>query len=319
MFGGNTMNKAILAILAIITCFMPLASVTGDNNTPGDDLIETTFYGTVSDNETGEPIEEAHVYAWDSSFNYGQFTMTDNEGKYYLEFNLGGDFYLFAEKDDYYRVQENLSVGVNDKTQVDIELNPVHYSSKIFGTVTDSVTGDSLPDVQIILYIMMSDGSISFYNGLWTGADGKYSINVNDGTYTLDFYKNGYEVYMQEKIVISGQDYQLDVALNPFQQGIYGVVTNENGSPMAGISVRLDNDYHSGYNITDKDGKFKITVPEPGDYKVSAYASGHRPFSQDVTLTEGEMENIDIELQKAYLPDPIVRLIYRILWILGIM
>ena len=312
------MNKTILAILAILACFLPMATVAGDSHTPGDDLIETTFYGTVSDNETGDPIEGVWISGWDNNFINYQSDYTDKEGTYYLEFNIGGDFYLYAQKEDYDLSQVTESVMINDKTQVDFKLDPIHYSSKIFGTVTDSMTDDPLPDVQITIYNIMSDGSISYYHGFRTGADGKYSFGVNDGTYALNFYTNGYDQYTQEKVVISGEDYQLDVKMDPFQQGIYGHVTNENGDPIEGIGVRLDNDYYVAYNVTDKEGNFKITIPEPGDYTVSAYASGHRPFSQKVTIGEGEMQQIDIQLEKAYLPDPIVRIIYVILSILGI-
>lgn len=310
------MNKAILGILAILACFLPIATVAGDNNTPGDDLIETTFYGTVTDSVTGDPIEGAYVYSFDSDYSHYRGDTTDEDGSYYLEYNLGGDFYIYAEMLDYVTGQELQSVKVNDKTEVDFELDPIHYTSKIFGTVTDSVTGGPIENVNVNIYA--TDDRGYFSKGMSTGIDGKYSLDVNDGTYTMEFWISGYDTVVKDSVVVDGKDVQLDVTLEKFTQGVTGVVTDENGNPMEGIGVSLQSNMGYFYDETDEDGNYEIYVSDPGFYTLEAYASGHRPFSQDITIDEGKVQNIDIELQKAYLPDPFVRLIYRILSILGI-
>jgi 5-hydroxyisourate hydrolase-like protein (transthyretin family) len=313
------MNKAILGILAILACFLPLSTVTGDNNTPGDDLIETTFYGIVTNSETGAPIEGAYVYSFDSDYSHYQGDITDEEGNYYLEFNLGGDFYIYAEMQDYKSGQELQSVDVNDKTEVDFELDPILYTSKIYGTVTDSVSGEPLDGVAINVYSVDDRGYMYNVKNSGTGSNGMYAIDIEDGTYAIEFFKNGYSAVIKEDIVVEGEDLKLDIAMVKFTQGVTGVVTNENGNPMEGIGVSLQSNMGRYYDQTDEDGNYEIFVSEPGFYTLEAYASGHRPFSQDITIDEGEVQDIDIELQKAYLPDPIVRLIYRILSILGIM
>jgi 5-hydroxyisourate hydrolase-like protein (transthyretin family) len=310
------MNKAILGILAILACFLPLATVAGDNNTPGDDLIETTFYGTVTDSVTGEPIEGAYVYSFDSDYRHSRGDMTDEDGDYYLEYNLGGDFYIYTDMQGYNNGQQLETVQINDKTEVDFKLDPIHYAHKIFGTVTDSKTGEPLTDVDIFVYII-KNGNYDTVVATITEDDGKYSIDVNDGTYEVDFFAEGYQAVGKE-VVVSSQDMQLDIAMEKFTQGVTGVVTYENGNPIEGIIVTLQSNMGYYSDETDEDGNYQIYVSDPGFYTLEAYASGHRPFSQDITIDEGEMQNIDIELQKAFLPDPFVRLIYRILSILGI-
>jgi hypothetical protein len=106
--------------------------------------------------------------------------------------------------------------------------------------------------------------------------------------------------------------------LDPFQQGVYGVVTDENGDPLEGASVSLSNDNGRYNGETDAEGKYMIRTGAPGDFTIDVYANGHRPYSQEITIDDDVLEEVNIQLQKAYLPDPIVRLIYRILELLGI-
>jgi hypothetical protein len=311
------MNKEILAIVAMLLCFIPIANVAGDDKTPGDDAIETAFYGTITNNETGEPIENMVIYGFDTTYQNVQTDSTDENGNYYLEFNLGGDYYFYVTPEDYVTAYAYRNVKTNEKTQIDFKLDPIHYNSTFFGIVTDSETGQPIFEVHIDLYIEVSQGSYDYLDDFSTGLDGKYSFDVNDGSYIINFGSYGYYSYQSENIKVSGEDRQLNVDLDPFQLGIYGQVTDENGNPMEGVSVQIDNDYYSAYVTTEIDGKYVLKVPLTGDYTISAFANGHRPFSQDVTIVEGDMKEIDIQMQKSYIPDPILRILYLILSMLG--
>jgi hypothetical protein len=167
------------------------------------------------------------------------------------------------------------------------------------------------------LWAVSPDGGLSSLKDLVTGSEGRYAFNVNDGIYEIWFYKTGYYELVEGDIEVSGQDLELNVMMDPWPQGVYGIVTDENDDPMPGIVVRLANDYYDFQNVTDQEGRFEIRAYIPGDYTLSAFADGHRPYNRDVTIDENEVIEVDVQMARSYVPDPILRIIYMILTMIG--
>ena len=316
--------KSTVIALALLICLLPTALVFADENTPGDDLIETAFYGTVVDSVTLEPVEGAWVYGYDDDFREYRSSRTNSEGEYYLEFNRGGHYNLFADHDLYEQGSADATVEMNDKTEIDFELIPKVFDTVIYGAVTDASTGDPLPEVMVNLYeyIEYDDGGYyQFISYQITGIDGNYSFEAYEGEFVVYTSKEGYDAILYEITVGSGERYQLDIELVEWARGVFGKVTDQEGNPMAGVAVALETDNRNSIEFTtttDENGEYEIRVPRQGQYTLKAFEDGYRPYNEDVRIPPDEMVEHDIEMTKARLPDPLLRILYAILALLGI-
>ena len=317
------MKRTVVA-LALLICLLSTALVFADENTPGDDLIETTFYGIVVDSVTLEPIEGAYVFGFDDDFREYRGSVTNSKGEYYLEFHRGGHYNLYADHDLYEQGSADATVEMNDKTEMDFELIPKVFDTVIYGTVTDASTGDPLPEVMVNLYeyIEYDDGGYyQFISYQITGSDGNYSFETYEGVFRVYASKEGYDRIWKEITVGSGEKAHLDIALEQWARGIYGKVTDQDGNPMEGVAVALETDNRNSIEFTtttDENGDYEIRVPREGQYTLKAFEDGYRPYSEDVRIPPDEMVERDIEMTKARLPDPLLRILYAILALLGI-
>lgn len=93
-----------------------------------------------------------------------------------------------------------LCLGLTQKT--------FSQNAKVFGTVLDKQTSQSLPGVNIQLK--------NLNRGTTTSIDGSYELkNLNPGTYTLVFSYIGYEKAVVEIDVATNQQKKLNISLNP--------------------------------------------------------------------------------------------------------
>lgn len=79
------------------------------------------------------------------------------------------------------------------------------------------------------------------------------------------------------------------------QTGLQGTVTDENtDEPLTGATIFLA-ETEQGTN-TDVDGQFQLTGIEPGTYTVQISFIGYDQYQESVTVTEGEMTQLDVAL-----------------------
>jgi protocatechuate 3,4-dioxygenase beta subunit len=320
------MSKVPSLLLALLFCLMPFIMVSADPNVPGDDLVETSFSGIVTDSETSEPIQGARVYGHDQDFQVMRSSITDEEGKYYLEFKDGGDYTIYADHPDYEVSTQEVSVEISSETELDFSLVPKTFESRIYGVVTDSGSGDPLSDAFVRLWeiITYEDGeSYSFVTSIVTSDDGKFSFDVEEGTFQVEVMKEGYDRHVSYYISVrSGEELEYNVELDQWARGVFGTVFDENGDPFPDVTVSLETDGRNSIEFTtttDENGEYEIRVPRGGDYTLKAFMDGYRPYSQDMNLPQDSMAEQDIEMTKALLPDPLLRILYLILSILGLM
>ncbi len=320
------MNKLPCLLLALMFCLTSLTIVSGDNHTPGDDLIETSFSGTVTDSTTHEPVQSAYVYGFDDDFREYRSSVTDEEGQYYLEFNTGGHYSLYVDNEGYEQATANETVDINTNTIIDFELVPKVYDTRLFGIVSDDGTGEPLSDAFIRVWeiITYEDGeSYSFVQTITTGADGKYSFDLYEGTFQLEVGKEGYDRYFSYYISLeSGEQLEYNVELVQWARGVFGTVHDEDGDPFPGVTVSLESDNRNSNEFTtttDENGEYEIRVPRGGDYTLKAFIDGYRPYNEDIEVPQDSMVEQDIEMNRALLPDPLLRILYLILSLLGLM
>jgi choice-of-anchor B domain-containing protein len=135
---------------------------------------------------------------------------------------------------------------------------------RLEGTVTDSVTGTALKDVQVSI---LSDDP----NAATTGSDGGYKTGQPaQGIFFVVFKAKGYFDITAKAALVNGELTILDVAMTPFPayEVLGRVVEKGTETPIAGAIVFLENDDFSYTDTTDDSGTFWLPAVLSGDYDV---------------------------------------------------
>jgi len=94
---------------------------------------------------------------------------------------------------------------------------------------------------------------------------------------------------------INGQVYRINGATNPYS--IRGMATSNSGQGQAALDnaiiyVKSGNTYKN-YGISNGSGSFTADKLTPGSYTLTAYRMGFNPVSQNVTITNSNVQNIN--------------------------
>ncbi len=265
--------------------------------------------GTVTDTETGEPIEGALVETQVDDGIYSD--TTDEEGAYLLEEVPTGTHEVIASADGYREEAAEVEVGEDEVTEKNFALEPVPTYT-VSGNVEDSDTGDPLADAQVIIEGTERSGV--------TDDDGYYEISdAKEGTYDLTATKEGYQSKTVHGVQVE-EDTSVNFALEPIEEGQAGVdsieyettggrnndrhlrviltVTDEEGEQIADASVSievfLDDDlYAADEDATQEDGTvtFQYNHAPSGTYTTRVTGVEHPDYEWDGGTPENVFEN----------------------------
>ncbi|RLI80683.1 hypothetical protein DRP04_07835, partial [Archaeoglobales archaeon] len=134
-----------------------------------------------------------------------------------------------------------------------------------------------------------------------SGSDGKYSLTVPIGVYTLKATASGFYDWSSTIDVSTEGTYIIDIPMTPMPppspvptSTIKGTVTDQEGNPIPGATVTAN-----GYTtITDAEGKFTLTV-EPGVYTVTIKAEGYKEWSKEIDASTAGTYVINPVLERA--------------------
>jgi len=103
-----------------------------------------------------------------------------------------------------------------------------------------------------------------------------------DGTYVKAIRFAGQDVTGKTLDLTSGSGGDLEIVLSPNAADVSGVVRNENGEAVAGVSVQLflGDELKQNHN-TDQNGGFHFTSLAPGNYRIYAWEDIEPGMSQD--------------------------------------
>lgn len=168
----------------------------GDTKTVNVALVKLAILtGTITDKKTGNPISGANVTAGGSSY------ATVADGSYSLSI-APGSYNLVVSKSGY--VTNTTAVSVTSGTT-----RTVNVALKSWGIITGIVT-DKDTGAFIVGATVKAD---SVQNT--TGADGKYTLIVEAGTYTVTITKQGYDTKSTSVTVGAGASQSANLAVTP--------------------------------------------------------------------------------------------------------
>ncbi len=239
----------------------------------------TTAYsitGFVYDTLTFEGIPGATVV--DVSLTYA--ATTDDSG-YYEILNVPDGEYIFVATAVGYGADTATIVVSGADVEHDFYLTPAAVTVELYGTVTDSSTGNPIEGA--VVEAIWGSGSASDT----TGSDGTYSIADVPGGEAVIVTASA-EGYYPDTIVGSyATDTEINFALVPVTYRVYGTITLEGETDHSGTTVELSG---VGTTTTDSAGYFEFTSVAPGTYGLVASHAGFDTLDTTITVVDADVE-----------------------------
>ncbi len=250
--------------------------------------------GTVT-NTSGSPIDNISVYVYDAATgDYVLSSYTEADGSYVVSGVPTGN-YKVQFRDHH---QGYLTEWYNDKPDLDSadpiavtapdDVSGINAQLAMGGSISGKVTdqdGNPIENVEINIY---NAATVSYITYSYTDSSGNYVVSgIPSGEYKVRFYDNA-SLYSTEwyndkpdsssadPIVVTAPEDVSGINAQLTKGGsISGTVTDQDGSPIAGVDVdayAMDGDWISGAQ-TDALGKYVVGGIPSGQYKVQFYAS----------------------------------------------
>lgn len=173
-------------------------------------------------------------------------------------------------------------------------------TAKPHGTLTGKITDTS--------------GKPIPWAGVWLSTEHRGAICMNDGTFSIAklsagcycatiFYEK-YETVTVPFTIVADSTTDIRVSLTPQPVApdtilshygtLQGVITDTNGRPIIGTSVRIMGSNRGAY--TKPDGAYKVIKVKPGFCVVQVTSVGFQPAEQEVTITASETTTLSFAL-----------------------
>lgn len=167
------------------------------------------------------------------------------------------------------------------------------------GRVTDAVSGAQLSGVEVSI-------QTDELNDATTALDGRYATGLaGGGNFQVRFFKPGYEVFTTNANFENGEVTMLDVQLQPLPRYTRGgvVVSEDDGTPIEGAQVVIEDDFTRFELVSDANGNFVAEDVYQGAFDVSASKWGFKlQIVEDLSFdSNGDLD--PIELPRGYKDD----------------
>ncbi|MBR1437141.1 MAG: carboxypeptidase regulatory-like domain-containing protein, partial [Synergistaceae bacterium] len=189
-------------------------------------------------------------------------------------------------------------IGMSDEQKDNIRsaFNDVGISEvngNLHGLVIDREDNSPIQGASVIL--LREDGTGGA--DVSTGIDGKYSIDVAYGTYTVTISKNNYVELEARREIEEGDSIELNAALVVEGEGnISGTVRDAlTGNTLSGVTVRLregwsteDQNAHTYTQQTTSNGFYSMTSVDAGYYTVEALSDDYAVSTAETTIAPNQ-------------------------------
>jgi len=232
------------------------------------------FYGFITDNTSGEPIEGADINLnwYDTEGHYWYNDTESNSSGYYCIGGIPGTTYINVYNNNYYNYYSGECFTENNSlVWLNISLIPYPpVSAVVCGYITDAQNGDPIPDANVNLYCHNENGQ--WNNNTRTNTIGFYSVGSIQGIIDLSVYKQDYASTQSDNLDIKENEtlwVNLTMDYQPTETSLIQgyVVDNETSSAVRNAFVRFDwkdsiGHFYSKYAFTDQKGYYWIKAPE---------------------------------------------------------
>lgn len=276
-----------------------------------------TITGTVTNQDSGEPIASAMVKAFRANSPHwpAGHAVTDEAGNYTLDVPYG-DYKVSAEKFGFQLEWWQEVPDIENATVVTVGdgSNPEGINFTLaaiandFGTlagmVTNAGSGDPIANAMVTLRRV---DDYHFHRMANSGEDGNYIFNdVPPGTYNVECFKMGFlPAQYPEPVVVNGDDITgIDFALQELVFGsISGAVTDAaTNEPIGGARViaQAGGNHPAHFDaITAEDGTYTIGELPPNVYEVHAFKEGYLPqdYADSIVINGNDVTDINFALE----------------------
>jgi hypothetical protein len=200
---------------------------------------------------------------------------TDAEGRYLKEGLSNGLYIVFPSKPGHTFTANTGNVfQVIDGSNVTKDFTAGNQNYRISGVITDA-GGNPVVDVSVTI-----NDNFGFSRTVYTNVNGLYSSpGIADGLYIVWPTKPGYTIAPTQGNVfqsVSGADVTKDFLATSQDYSISGTVLDDNGLPLAGVSVAVNDNFgFSSTTTTDVNGFYKTGGLTDGLYIVFPSKQGY--------------------------------------------
>ena len=281
---------------------------------PAGSCDRVTISGRLLDS-TGRGIVGVRVYAQADGDRV--HARTDGSGRFHIKLSEPGDYRLYAFVDGcliYYRQgsatgdsaeRSLITLSELDVYDLVFQLQDDMCTLRVSGTLSNA---EGSPKSGV--YVLAQDGPLQ--GGDWPSEDGAFSFTVPAaGSYKLNVTIDGCRIFFSGDGVSGPEDsarpirlYDSNIADIRFVLpetpclAIEGHLFDSNGNAMEGQSISASSDDSQAHDqdATDANGRFRLTLSEPGDYRLSAWINGCQVFYRQGGISAQKQESALISL-----------------------
>ncbi|MFS0766942.1 carboxypeptidase regulatory-like domain-containing protein [Peribacillus phoenicis] len=236
--------------------------------------------------EAGAGIPGALVQLFDLQGALVRRVQTDVNGNYLITGFTAGSYILSVIQQNFQSATAGFAVQPGQSTEVNFTL--LASPGSISGVVRDAVTTQPVPGAVVQLYPSQSLVPIAF---AVTDQQGSYTFNgLEPGSYLVTAAEFNYSSASAGATVVSNQQTQAALFLQPNPASLSGIVTDAFGTPINNASVKaLDqNETVIGFAETGPDGTYFIGNLPSGNFTLVVSAENFQSVLSGVTLATGE-------------------------------
>ncbi|WWB87080.1 carboxypeptidase regulatory-like domain-containing protein [Priestia aryabhattai] len=289
------------------------ATVTSNQVTIANLFLQPNFAsisGTVSTLE-GLPINNATVRILNQNQVIIGYGITNENGFYAIGNIPVGTFTVIASAPAFQSVLSDLTLAQGDQ-QKNIDFVLQSNPGILTGTVTNQ-SNEPIPGAFVNVRLLGATGII--IASTVTDSNGRYVItDLPPGSYTVSATASGFETKAVGAIIETNATEVVDIMLTGVFGSINGVVLNNLAQPIVGSSISLslfDTNNLLIFTTTGySDGTFSFPNLEPGNYFITASASGFitEVIGARVTANEATFARILLQSSPATVTGQVVTL-----------
>ncbi|MCA0989644.1 carboxypeptidase regulatory-like domain-containing protein [Guptibacillus algicola] len=255
-----------------------------------------TVTGTVL-TSSGDPISGAVINIRDDRTGAEITQAVTNEQGAYTALGLApGNYTIIAQAEDFQSQFKGATIVSDQTTIVDFSMLP--NPSSVSGTIINAE--DGLPITGSMIEIQIIDAAGSLVTTAFTNLDGEYEVNdLTPGTFSIIASATDFQTNSATVSLLPGELKVVNIELTPAPGNIVGTITDISGNPLSNVSIRIVNAQGLlvGTILTDSEGMYVFNGLAPGNYTVTAIASGFQSSSAGAIIEPNETTVVNQSLE----------------------